>query len=214
MNDEYYILEDGEKAGPFSFDELTERGIDIDSSILVPGSDTWQNASYLPEFNEYFESQGFYFPTEGNLAGFGWRTLASVIDYIVVSLIAGLIDIKAGWLVFPASTAFNPTLMLTNLSQRSLMIIELSFVVVFVLYNTIFEATDMRGSIGKRTCGLKVVDADGRKLSFLMAVARNIGAVTVYHIFGLIFLIISFFFSDRQQTWYDKQTKAYVIKPE
>jgi len=66
MNDEYYILEDGEKVGPFSFDELTARGVDIDSSILVPGSDTWQNASYLPEFSEYFEAQGFYFPTEGN----------------------------------------------------------------------------------------------------------------------------------------------------
>src|ERR1700744_1693970 len=150
MNDEYYILEDGEKLGPFSFNELTARGVDIDSSILVPGSDTWQNASYLPEFSEYFESQGFYFPTEGNLANFGWRTLAFTIDYIIISLIAGLIDVNAGWLVFPKSASINPTAVLNSMPQRSLMIIELSFVIVFLVYNILLEASNMRGSFGKK----------------------------------------------------------------
>jgi len=193
MNEEYYVLENGEKTGPFTFNELTERGLDVDTSVSTPGSDTWQNASYLPEFNEYFEKQGHYFPTEDNIAHFGWRTLAFIIDYMIISLVAGTIDIKAGWLVLPATAKFDPAALMNAIPERSLVIIEISFVLLFLLYNVLLEASNARASFGKKLCGLKVVDADGRKLTFIMALLRNIGAVTAYNIFALFFLIISFF---------------------
>lgn len=212
MNEEYYVLEDGEKVGPFSFNQLINRGIDIDTPVSAPGDDNWHNASYLPEFIAYFETQGYNFPTEDNLAGFGWRTLAFIIDYMILSLVTGTICVKAGLLVFPASAKFDPAMFLNTLSQRSLLTIEACFVAVFLCYNVLFEASGIRGSIGKKVCGLKVVDADGRKLGIGMVFLRNLGAVTAYNLFGLIFLIINYFVAGHQQTWYERLGKTYMIK--
>jgi hypothetical protein len=62
MNNEYYILEDEEQLGPFSFDELIKRDIDIHTSILAPKASEWQYASELPELYAYFEAKDIYFP--------------------------------------------------------------------------------------------------------------------------------------------------------
>jgi len=212
MNEEYYVLEDGEKTGPFSFSELIERGIDIDTPILMPGTDAWQNASYIPVFIEYFETQGYQFPTEDNLAGFGWRILAFIIDYMILSLIVFGIDVKSGLLVLPDTAKFDPAQFLSTMPQRSLIIIEISFAVTFLIYNTFFEATNFRGSLGKKLCGLKVVDADGRKLNVITAFLRNLGAVTVYNIIGMIFLAVSYTVGQQKQTWYERMGKTYMIR--
>ncbi len=213
MNEEYYVLEDGEKVGPFTYNELIERGLDVDTSVLTPLTDAWQNASYLPQFSEYFEAMGYYFPTEDNLANAGWRTIAFIIDYIIVSVITMFIALNAGLFKLPATTTFNPAAALSMLSQRTIYTMEASLAIVFLLYNILFEST-ARGSIGKRICGLKVVDEDGRKLTLVKTFLRNVGALTAFNIFGLVFLIVSFFFRDLRQTWYERLTKTYVIKPE
>jgi uncharacterized RDD family membrane protein YckC len=211
MNDEYYILENGEKMGPFSFNELIKKGIEIDTSIATSSAGEWQNASYLPEFNEYFESQGFYFPTEDNLAGFGWRMLAFFIDYIIVSLIAVIIILKAGWVTFPTSPALN--MAFTNImSPKAMMIIEANFAFVFLVYHTLCEASKLRGSVGKKICGLKVVDADGKRINIIKALARNLGAFLSFMLYGLPFFTL--FFSAHKQTWYDRLAKTYMIKIE
>ncbi len=206
MNEEYYVLENGEKTGPFSYDELIERGLEIDTQVLMPDAETWQNASYVPAFSEYFEAQGYYFPTEDNLAGFGWRTLAFFVDYMIVSAIAVLIDLQAGWVTLPA----KPTL--TMLPERTMYIVEMSFCVLFLVYHSLFEATDSRGSIGKRMCSLKVVDEDGRRINLVKALLRNLGALLSFMFYGLPFLTI--FFSERKQTWYERLAKTYMIRVE
>jgi len=204
MSEEYYVLENGEKTGPFSFNELTARGLDVDTSISTPGSDTWQNASYLPEFNEYFEAQGYYFPTEDNIAGFGWRVLAFIIDNILLSFL--IVNIHIPGFEFPRATSMAE---LSKIPVRSLMLLNLSFGVVFIVYNTVFEASKLRGSIGKMVCRLQVVDEDGKKLTVLKALGRNFGAILSSMIYGLPFL--TYFFSEQKQTWYDKLMKAYTI---
>ena len=214
MSEEYYLLEDGEKKGPFAFNELIQRGIEIDTPVLLPGADEYQNASYLPEFMEYFDKQGYHFPTEDNLAGFGWRTLAFVIDYMVISIIAGFVCIKSGLLVVPPTGSFDPKAFFNTLPQHTVLMIEATVAIVFLIYNVLFEATGMRGSLGKRLCGLKVVDADGRRVNVGIAFLRNVGALTAYNPFGLIILIIIFFAGKYQQTWYERLLKTYMIKAE
>lgn len=210
MSDEYYVLEDGEKTGPFTFNELIDRGLEIDTSVLIPTADTWQNASYLPEFNGYFETRGFYFPTEDNLANAGWRILAFIIDYIFVSVIAIIIALQAGWVVLPTSATLNP--LNNTMPQRSMLIVEASFSVVFLIYHTLFEISVMRGGIGKKICGLKVVDEDGRGLTFIKALSRNFGALLSFMVYGLPFFTL--FFSEHKQTWYERLVRTYMIKTE
>src|ERR1700748_664638 len=76
MNDEYYILVGETKKGPYTFDDLINMDLTIHTEIITPLSDEPQFASELPEFNEYFEAQGIYFPTEDNLAPVGKRISA------------------------------------------------------------------------------------------------------------------------------------------
>jgi uncharacterized RDD family membrane protein YckC len=210
MDDEYYVLEDGEKTGPFTFNELIDREINVDTPVLIPSVDTWQNASYLPEFNDYFEAKGFYFPTEDNLATVGWRILAFIIDYIFVSAIAITIALQAGWVVLPTSAKLNP---LNNIiPERSMLIIEVSFSVMFLIYHTLFEVSGMRGGIGKKICGLKVVDEDGRGLTLIKALSRNFGVLLSFMVYGLPFFTL--FFSEHKQTWYERLVKTYMIRIE
>ena len=211
MNEEYYVLENGEKTGPFSYKELAARGIDLDTPVSTSADDDWQNASYLPEFNEYFESKGYYFPTEENLAGFGWRTLAFIIDYLLIAVAVMFIGIKTGWVTLPPPTASFSASM-SMLSQKSLVFIEISFAAIYLVYNILFELIDTQGSIGKKICSLKVVDADGRKPTFINSFIRTVGALTAFNILGLLILISSFFFSDRKQAWYDRLVKTYIIR--
>ncbi len=93
-------------------------------------------------------------------------------------------------------------------------IMELIFAVIFIVYNVVSEITNIRGSLGKRICGLKVVDADGRTLSIAKSLTRSIGAVTGYIFFpvGSIIVIISFFIGTHRQTWYERITNSFVIK--
>jgi hypothetical protein len=91
MNNQYYILVDNEQSGPFSYDELTEMELDVHTRVLSPLADTWQDACDLPEFYPYFESRGIYLPTGDNLASFGWRFLAYVIDYVILSFLLNFI---------------------------------------------------------------------------------------------------------------------------
>ena len=54
MNSDYYILEDGEQKGPFTFDELIEMEPDLHTRVLSPNADGWQDACDLPELYDYF----------------------------------------------------------------------------------------------------------------------------------------------------------------
>src|ERR1700761_1612262 len=87
MDNLYYLQEDGEQTGPFTFDEIIEKEPDIHTRVLSPITNSWEDACDLPEFFDYFEANGVYFPTEDNLASFWWRLLAYVIDYAILSFI-------------------------------------------------------------------------------------------------------------------------------
>ncbi len=212
MNNEYYIIEGGEKKGPYTFNELINMEIDIYTEISVGVDKEAVYASYLPELSEYFEDQGYIFPTEGNVANIGWRILAFVIDYVIISIIVMTCLVNFGLLKLPASTQLTTAEALKMFSSKDIYNIEICLAAVFLLYNIIFEST-LRGSIGKLICGLKVVDEDGQKLSLVKTLLRNIGAITALNMIGLIIVTISFFYKEVNQTWYERLTKTYVIKP-
>lgn len=213
MGEEYYILEDGEKKGPYTFKELISEGIDIDTQVLEPGSDSWQSASYLPKFAEYFASLGYLFPTEDNLASIPFRIISYIIDYVIIGLIAGIVIVKIGLINVNDAAKLNPEQMMKSISVHTQLMMELIFAVIYIIYNVISEIGSMRGSLGKRMCGLRVVDADGGRLNAVRSLVRSIGAVTGYSPLGLMVIIISFFIGKHRQTWYERVTNSFVIKP-
>jgi uncharacterized RDD family membrane protein YckC len=202
MNKEYYLVEGDEKSGPYTFYELTQLDIDTYTEIIVGNSDTPKYASELPEFNEYFEQQGIYFPTEDNLASFGKRVAAFLVDYLGLYIIISNILIRMGNVVLPAD--YKPG----DPIPPGMLQLSMVMMVTFLLYKTIFEATGLKGTLGKRIFKLAVVDIDGQRLSVPRSLLRNVGVVLSLTIW-LPFL--SVLFSEHRQAWYDSWAKTYVI---
>lgn len=205
MNTEYYLLEDGERTGPYTIQQLIKLDLDVNTQIATSAIGEWQYASDIPELDFYFESRGIHFPTGDNLASFGWRALAIIIDYIIIAIPIEIILIKQGLLKLPTGPGIEMP------SQGEMQLFQICFAITFVLYNTILESTPLKGSLGKKICGLVVVDIDGKNPSILRVFVRNMGALlSTVILFGVSFF--SMFFSEYKQTWYDSLTKAYVLR--
>ncbi|MDB5007937.1 MAG: hypothetical protein JWQ84_2332 [Mucilaginibacter sp.] len=211
MDNAYYILEDGEQKGPFTFDELTEMELDIHTRVLSPSEDTWHDACDLPEFYPYFEAQGVHFPTEDNLASFWWRLLAFVIDFILLSFVINytiIMLISRGVL---SNILQNATMQsYSKMPVRDILILEFTVYSILFIYNFICEISPMKGSIGKKICRLVVVDVDGMPLTYTGALLRSFGKVISIFFYGAGFL--SIFWSDHRQALHDYLAKTYVVK--
>ncbi|HEY2583172.1 MAG TPA: RDD family protein [Mucilaginibacter sp.] len=208
MTDGYFILEDGEQTGPYTFDELTELEIDIHTRILPPNTDSWQDACDLPELYPYFEAQGIYLPTGDNLASFGWRFLAFIIDVIVLSF---LMDFILGVLILNGvSIKLHSYNDIFKIPKAELQYLTLITLLTLIVYNAICEASPMRGSIGKRILKIVVVDIDGIRLSFFNALLRSIGKAASIYFLYLGFL--SILFTEYRQAVHDLLAKTYVVK--
>lgn len=203
MNEEYYLLENGEKKGPYTFKGITQLDIDIHTEIITASNNKQQYASELPEFNEYFERKGIYFPTEDNLASFGKRLGAFLIDYIGWYMLVSNILTSSGLIALPPGYKLGDPLPPAMLKLSLIMLSS------FMIYNTICELTPLKGSLGKKVLRVVVVDIDGQRLSFSSALLRNLGvalSITIWIPF------LSILFSEHRQAWYDSWAKTYVIK--
>jgi len=208
MADVYYILDDGEEKGPYTFDELTGMMLDVHTRILSP-TDGWQDACDLPELYEYFEAQGVNFPTEDNLSSYWWRLLAYLIDFILLSIISGFvlsILITSGVVAMDISSYES----IAKMPPAELLEVQMLFNLFIVLYNSICEASPMKGSLGKKISGLVVVDADGLALKFPKALLRSFARVFSVFFYG--FGTFSIFWSQYKQAMHDFLAKSYVIK--
>ena len=212
MLNTYYLIEDGQQTGPFSHDELMDRGLAPHDRVLSPIFNDWGSAAALPEFADYFESQGIYYPTRSVLANFWWRSLAYVIDYILVLLSLMILLVGLGLLLTyavghssEADTVVTETdTAATNTVLRLLVFIMLTF------YNAAFESARLQGSIGKIICKLKVVNAAGERITFSTALGRNFGKILSSLVCGMGFFCI--LWDKNRQGWHDQLAKTFVVR--
>ncbi|RVU00016.1 RDD family protein [Mucilaginibacter limnophilus] len=202
MLNAYYILQDNEKVGPFTHEELFENGIHPDTLVLSPIANDWQHASSLPELQNWFEREGFYIPGPTNMAGFWWRLLAYIIDYVFLYTASVLVAVIIG--VIGSLTGYTEFGNVTN------GVVTMITVALMLLYNTTFEAMPTQGSIGKIICKLVVVNVAGEKLSFVNALGRNAGKWLSSLLCGFGFL--SVLWDNERRSWHDHMAKAYVVK--
>ncbi|MBB6131756.1 RDD family protein [Mucilaginibacter lappiensis] len=210
MINEYYILRDNEKHGPYSHIELMDMEVNATELVLSPLATDWQEAFELPEFDEYFKSIGIYAPTTSNVANFGWRLLAFVIDYVIITIGLGLtvgIFVAIGRLT--TSTISMDPLSSTSSTEGDLLF-RLIFLLILTSYNSTFEATKMQGSIGKFICRLVVVNINGQRLSFGTALSRNLLKILSSFLFFLGYFAM--LWSPMKQCWHDQRAKTYVVR--
>jgi len=212
MSNDYYILEDGEQTGPFTFDELIDMGPDIHTRILSSNEQRWQDACDLPELYPYFEAQGIYLPTGDNLASFWWRLLAFAIDYLIICFVLGFIlALVAPGMVASKMQSYNEMLKMSrSLPYSDMLKLQLILYFAIIVNDLIGELSPMKGSPGKKVCGMVVVDIDGTGLTMGKALLRSIGKIISLSFYGLGFL--SIFFSEHNQAMHDYLAKTYVVK--
>ena len=164
---------------------------------------------YLPNFNP---SPGVVVQN-GNVeyAGFGIRLLAWLIDFLVLlflSLIIGLISgFFIAFLLIYVSIVSADSSIVTSLSNFISGFIGFS---VNLLYFTLFWSSKFQGTPGKILLGLKIVDANGNKISYSTALIRYISTIISSLLLGIGYLLI--IFDDRKQALHDKLASTYVIK--
>jgi len=211
MDNQYYILEDGEQTGPFTLDELIEKEPDIHTRILSPNEDTWQDACDLPELFEYFIALGVNFPTEDNLASFWIRFGAYFVDmiilYVLLSFVMAFLILNK--LIVDLRAYATPEA-IAKMPYKDFLLLEMVLILTMLIYNTACEASGMKATIGKRVFKLVVVDADGMRLSFLNSLGRNIGKIVSVSLYFIGF--ISIFFTEHRQAMHDLLAKTYVVR--
>ncbi len=80
---------------------------------------------------------------------------------------------------------------------------------IWIVYSFLMEASRLQGTLGKFLLGIKVVNADGGRLTPSQAWKRNLGKMTSLAIFGIGFLMVAF--NGRKQGLHDRMAKTYVI---
>lgn len=81
---------------------------------------------------------------------------------------------------------------------------------VFLLYYPILESSKLQGSLGKHLIGIKVVDKEGNRISFLRALMRFFLKFWSFIIAFLGFVSIAF--TEKKQGLHDAITETYVVE--
>ncbi|MBS7564281.1 RDD family protein [Mucilaginibacter sp. Bleaf8] len=208
--DNYFVKDDKGENGPFTFDELTDGRLEPDDLVRTPLSN-WTKAGDLPEFVEYFRYEGYYFPTFDNLAGFGIRSLAFVIDYFIIGLIVRVeLSMFAAYIPVDklSKLSLNGTVNPEDLND--VLKIEVAFLVTIIIYSFICYITPLSATLGQYMCKLVVVDEGGEKLTFKKALTRSFARALSCLFFGAGFWFV--FFTEYKQCLHDKLAKTFVVR--
>ncbi|WP_158825134.1 RDD family protein [Mucilaginibacter lacusdianchii] len=201
--DSYFVKDNQGEKGPFTFEELTDGRLEPNDLIRTAFSN-WTKASDMPDFVEYFRYEGYYFPTETNLASFSIRVLAYLIDVFLLSLMLAI-----GLGVYLGSQH-------TQVDYQEYLLANLKFVQLYIypplhiIYFALLTASPLGGSLGQVACRLIIVDNDGRKPSFGKALSRSIGKFVSNFFFGIGFLVA--LGTDYKQALHDLVAKTYVVR--
>lgn len=161
--------------------------------------------------------------TATNYASFGQRFLALIIDGIVMSILYFII-------LTPIMTAIglgvaSEAQALEGMSEDEAATAAVGMVgaivaaagtamlavtVIQLLYFSLFESSKFQGTLGKMAMGIKVVDANGDRLSVGKAFVRSIGRIISGMILYIGYLMAAF--TEKKQALHDMMANTLVVK--
>lgn len=133
-------------------------------------------------------------------AGFWWRFLALLIDTVILAVAQWVISLATGVGV--------------EVSDEKTLVMAWPIILVFVLgpwlYSAFLESSNWQATLGKKVCGLIVVDDGGNRISFGRATGRYFAKVI-----SAIILYIGFFmagWTQRKRALHDMIAGTLVLK--
>ncbi|MFN7674574.1 RDD family protein [Flavobacterium sp.] len=130
-----------------------------------------------------------------NYASLGIRILAYLIDGVFIIPLELFIE----YLIF-RNINFEENSMWRNILNLS----------IWTIYYGITESSKYQGTIGKKICGIMVIDVEGNRLTFKKAYLRFLAQFI--SIIPLGFGIWSIATDKKKQAWHDMLLNCYVIK--
>ena len=139
--------------------------------------------------------------------GFWIRVVASLLDAIILSI---AFIFLAGFILFFFRSLFG------DAAGLAMLLLYLSVgIILILLYKPLMEASDYQATFGKYFLNMKIVDKEGRKITFTKSFIRTI--VYVLHtaipflnvVSWLAFLMIGF--TEYKQGLHDILAETYVV---
>ncbi|BBP42760.1 RDD family protein [Thiosulfativibrio zosterae] len=138
-------------------------------------------------------------------AGFWKRTLAFLLDYIVMMVLIIVFSFGMGMMM--AHNGVDATADDTLALFDALM--QLVVLMLGWLYFGVLESSKYQATLGKLLIGLKVTDIHGERLSFWRATGRHFGKYLSFLLVGIGFLMVAF--TRRKQGLHDFMASCLVI---
>ncbi|MEM1059719.1 MAG: RDD family protein [Verrucomicrobiota bacterium] len=220
--------DDGEEYGPCSREELREwigeNRLGLDSMVRAdgPGAE-WEPLQTIPELvvliaEDEVKRQRPDIVGGQPLAGYGRRALATLIDLLLIYIIATLILIPIIWLTQIDLNQFMTEFMEWARGERSdppasLFAVQLTVQIVYILvvlgYMGFFVGRDGQ-TPGMLAFRLRVVDGEGLTVSTGRSLLRASCFYLSVYFYGLGFVVA--FFTARRQTLHDLAAGTFVIQ--
>lgn len=155
----------------------------------------------------------------GHYAGFVSRTIAFLIDLLSVVLVQFLtvliVRLSANFLGLTSLLNWlDPILGIGGITSNSTVLIIIRIVTLLggVVLFSLYVATSwalVDKTIGQALLGLRVLRADGRRLTFPRAIRRSVGYIlaALPLFFGFLWVLVD----DRRQGWHDKLADTVVV---
>jgi uncharacterized RDD family membrane protein YckC len=145
-------------------------------------------------------------------AGFWYRFLAWVIDVIILGVVLGtlgavIVTMSASFALRGGDFSASPLAFIFGAYG-----VVIASIVLSLLYFAVSESSRGQATIGKLALGLKVTDVNGKRLSFLRALARYIAHIVSNLTLGIGYVLNVF--TVRQQTLHDLIAGTLVVYKE
>lgn len=205
-----YVRKDEERVGPFSLEEVNRQ---LAAGLLNPADEAWYEGS--PGWRALLSISGVIMPGGASsmaesvtiatpaptksivYGGFWIRTLAFVIDALIVVILSEII------VQFLKYFAENSDLS----SFAAILPLLISFIYMTILWSSV------QATVGQRVCGLRVVNAmTGTKISFLRATGRWFALLLAMSVLFIGVIMIAF--TERKRGLHDMLAGTCVVKSE
>jgi uncharacterized RDD family membrane protein YckC len=144
-------------------------------------------------------------------AGFWIRVVAYIIDAVLLGIVNSVVFAFFGGgmaaLVKPGQdpSTVNVAALLGALSTMILIITA-----IHLCYYTFLESSEKQGTVGKMVLGLKVTDADGRRISVGRAAGRTLSKIISSMILGIGYIMAGF--TEKKQALHDMIAGTLVVR--
>jgi uncharacterized RDD family membrane protein YckC len=159
-------------------------------------------AACKPVFLQKLREGASISATDLDYVGFWWRALAKIVDGIILQIINGIITYAGFMMAGMGARGSEPNFAVIGLTYAINLIVQLFYYTFFV---GAYGATP-----GKMACKIRIVNADGSKVSYQKAMGRCLAEILSFVTCFIGYLMAAF--DDEKRALHDRICDTRVIR--